>query len=150
MSFELYVGDICLQQLAQLRQSTSCQTSVLIMAMLLSNARGGFFSIPRKYFRNIFFRRLSFFLKEYRLTGCMDVGIRLYIAFALAKVSNCELNSELSMVNSVAGSISNSKSAITNLQSAIVNPKSKIVNRKSACGIRIKKDTKLICNWNAR
>ena len=61
------------------------------MAMLLSNARGGFFSILLKYFKNIFFRRLSFFLKEYRLTGCMDVDIRLYIAFALAKVSNCEL-----------------------------------------------------------
>jgi hypothetical protein len=39
------VGDMVLQQLAQARQSVSCHTVALACTTLVSNPRGGFFSI---------------------------------------------------------------------------------------------------------
>jgi len=75
ISVDVYVGDIVLQQLAQLRQSISCHISVSICEASLSKPREGFFSIRRKYFKNSFLRKLIFFLNEYRLTGCMYIDM---------------------------------------------------------------------------
>jgi len=50
ISFGVKVGVMVLQQLAQLKQSTSCQTSVLSCSARISKPSGFNFSTRRKYF----------------------------------------------------------------------------------------------------
>jgi hypothetical protein len=68
------VGVIDLQQLAQLRQSTSFQTAASISSANLSRPLGGFFSTrPKNLFIDAAWWR-TFCLKERKLT-CMFVSI---------------------------------------------------------------------------
>jgi len=62
-----------LQQLAQLRQSVSFQTSSSITAAIWSSPLGGLLpSLVKKDFILLLFRE-TFFLKERRLIGCITM-----------------------------------------------------------------------------
>src|SRR6187551_3674477 len=83
ISFGVYVGVIVLQQLAQVKQSTCCHISMFNFSVSLSRSRGGFFSTLVRNRLNNFLYRLTFFLKEYRLTGCMKLSVFMIEIFIL-------------------------------------------------------------------
>jgi hypothetical protein len=74
VSFFVKVGVIDRQQFEQVRQSTSCQTSLSTSSAILSNLLGAFFSsLERKSFILRLFL-LTLTLKERRLMGSMVCG----------------------------------------------------------------------------
>jgi len=71
MSSGLKVGVMVLQQLAQLRQSTSFHTCTSALMVMLFKSLCGFFSSFERNMRNRRLLCLTFCLKERRFTGCI-------------------------------------------------------------------------------
>jgi hypothetical protein len=60
-----------LQQLAQLKQSTSAQARLSASTVITLRSLGGFFSSLERNKRNLLLLCLTFCLKERRLTNCI-------------------------------------------------------------------------------
>src|SRR5437868_14061537 len=60
-----------LQQFAQLRQSTSCQTALSAANVAAFNLRGAFFSSIVRNLRNLLLLFRALYLNDRRLTCCM-------------------------------------------------------------------------------
>jgi len=71
ISVGVYVGDIVLQQFAQLRQSTSCHTALSAASVAAANFLGVVFSNTVRNLRNLLLLCLALYLNDRRLICCM-------------------------------------------------------------------------------
>jgi hypothetical protein len=71
ISAGVYVGDMVLQQLAQLRQSTSCHTALSAASVAAPNFLGEVFSNTVRNLRNLLLLCLALDLNDRRLICCM-------------------------------------------------------------------------------